>query len=520
MTVHLPLVALELSRSGRRKSLYLLRAAPAILCLLILLIEIDTAAGNRDSAESLGSLLRNVLLTFQVATALLAAPVLSAAAIARERQENTLGLLLLANCRAHDLVLAKTLAAFIQSELLILSCLPLQGIAAFFGGITIQASLYDLAVLSALNLAMTTSGVMTSALTRRAADAYMIVLTAASAVFVTVAVWIPNLSPFIDDNAKSWQTGGLAILVCLAIAAAAIVVSIAALRRPPESPPVRRLMWLRRPLTDPLKSSWIPRFLRLGPIARLFNATATECGAGLLQGPAALIVLVISVLTAIIPFGFVGLFVVLVVAYDTSTILSSAQRRGDLDLLFVTSASDNVLTRAIFQVQLHRSMVFLPALSINAILMAYMLWREALEAQAALSSWSGIVLFSLLALVILGDALVRLLFIVAVACSTATTSAPASTFLAGLYYLVLALLLGCMGGASIGLMADMASAFLAPGETSILDFLVMAVVSFFTTSFRWLLTLIIAYVVYRSFQTNVECQWRPGRGPGFSSPRD
>ncbi len=514
MTIHMPLVTLELTRSGRKKSTYWLRTVPAILCLLVLMFAVPTRA-EQDAgiaAEIAGSVLRRTLLVFQLASALLAAPLFAAGAIARERQENTLNLLLLANCRTHDIILAKVLAAFIQSELLILGCLPLQGIASFLGGITIQASLYDLAVISSINLVMTTSGVLASTIARRAADAYILVLGASLMCCAGLLVLLPSLSPFVDDSEKTWRIGVPFVLSCLAIAVATTLTSVALLRRMKASPSKRKTRRSRKAWSIP----WLPESLRMTPLARLYGATATEYGAGTLQGPGAIVVMVVSILVALLPFGFVGLLAMLIVAYDAATTLTMARRRGDLDLLFVTGAYDKALAGAIVHSQFKRALVFLPALAINTLATSvFAFFASGTEALAALQ-WGHVVLFALYAALATLDATARLALIVAIACSCAgfarTLAPPLATLAAAVQYIVIGFFLGCMGGAMMGIGVDALRYVSDSTLDTSLFLLPLIVTSFFMAAFRCFVTLLIAYGLFRGFVSSIQTRLRPGLG--------
>ncbi|MFA6239703.1 MAG: hypothetical protein WC655_02165 [Candidatus Hydrogenedentales bacterium] len=514
MTIHMPLVALELTRSGRKTSTYWLRTVPAILCLIVLMFAVPTQT-QQDAgvaAEIAGSVLRRTLLIFQLAAALLAAPLFAAGAIARERQENTLNLLLLANCRAHDLVLAKVFAAFIQSELLILGCLPLQGIAAFLGGITIQASLYDLAVISSINLVMITSGVLASTVARRAADAYILVLGASLVCCAGLVVLLPGLSPFVDDSEKTWWLGVPFVMCCLAVAVATTLMSVTLLRRIQATPSKRKTRRSRKAWTLP----WLPASLRLTPLARLYGATATEYGAGMLQGPGATIVMVVSILVALLPFGFVGLLATLIVAYDAATTLTMARRKGDLDLLFVTGADDRALARAIVHSQFKRALVFLPALAINTLATSvFAFFASGMEALAALE-WGHVVLFALYATVATLDASTRLVLIVVIACSSAGSARnlapPLATLAAALYYIVAGFFLGCLGGGMMGIGMDALSNLSDSTLDKSLFLLPLIVTSFFMAAFRCFVTLLIAYGLFRGFVSSIQNRLRPGLG--------
>jgi hypothetical protein len=59
--------------------------------------------------------------------------------------------------------------------------------------------------------------------------------------------------------------------------------------------------------------------------------------------------------------------VMLIVAFDVQTTVETARRAGTFETLAVTPVSDSVFARALLRVHFHRSLVFLPALSIAVL---------------------------------------------------------------------------------------------------------------------------------------------------------
>ena len=62
---------------------------------------------------------------------------MAAPAIATEKKERTLELLILADKRHVDVLMAKYIAVLMYVEMLVLSVLPLQAISAVFGGVDV-----------------------------------------------------------------------------------------------------------------------------------------------------------------------------------------------------------------------------------------------------------------------------------------------------------------------------------------------------------------------------------------------
>ena len=92
-----------------------------------------TSAG--DTARFGATLLRT-LAPLQLALAVLAAAMTAAVAVSVEKDRRTLELLLLSRLSERELVLGKLAASLLRVMLMLLSAIPVFGIAALFGGVT------------------------------------------------------------------------------------------------------------------------------------------------------------------------------------------------------------------------------------------------------------------------------------------------------------------------------------------------------------------------------------------------
>ena len=179
--MELPLVQRELTRSAKLKRIYVLRVLVLGAALLVLafiwtgaLITSRGVAGFSSPAslgEQCGRGLAEVSTLFQVAVVFLIAPVLCAGRIAEEKEERTLGLLALADFRGWDVFLSKYLATFLQSELLILSTLPLLAVASFMGGVSVPAMALQVFLVSVWAAAVCATALLFSTLAKRPIEA-------------------------------------------------------------------------------------------------------------------------------------------------------------------------------------------------------------------------------------------------------------------------------------------------------------------------------------------------------------
>ncbi|MCL4218325.1 MAG: hypothetical protein KJ052_15160, partial [Candidatus Hydrogenedentes bacterium] len=127
-----PLLDRELTRSAKRGSLLALRFSVLAIGVLALMF-----AGAGDAFEMMQAVSRNIIalcLVFQFAFAMVLPPFLMAGAIAGEKEDRTLELLLMADFRGTDVYFAKFAGGVVPAVTLILSALPLYAVSAFFGG--------------------------------------------------------------------------------------------------------------------------------------------------------------------------------------------------------------------------------------------------------------------------------------------------------------------------------------------------------------------------------------------------
>lgn len=282
--------------------MYALRMLP-VLGLATLPLYLSGAMMGRMSQEqalqAMGTAVANAALTMQALVLLIVTPVLGAGLVAQEREEGTLGLLVLADQRLRDVFLAKYLSLTATVWLLLISALPLLAAAAYMGGISVPLAALRLALMLASALlisALTMLGAVSSATTAGAlthalfwvllAHGGLVLLGLMASVggvpvhlsaFV-LAVGLPDLN--MDELAPAVWVPPFLLTLLLAGAAVGLAMHrfarVAAMDK--ADVPVKRrgrAFWdraaaiLRRPMAPPRKepvgrAATLNRFLRLG----------------------------------------------------------------------------------------------------------------------------------------------------------------------------------------------------------------------------------------------------------------
>lgn len=110
-----------------------------VMGLLLLGMMATMGVGNQGFAPEMGAILFNFLAMVQMVLLLVAAPGLTGAALAGERERQTLDLLLVTRLTAFEVVWGKLLAALGFAFLLMVASLPLYGVLFLFGGVSMAA---------------------------------------------------------------------------------------------------------------------------------------------------------------------------------------------------------------------------------------------------------------------------------------------------------------------------------------------------------------------------------------------
>ncbi|MDX9974926.1 MAG: hypothetical protein RBU21_18200 [FCB group bacterium] len=373
-----PLAQRELTQAGRDRRTYILRtvlAGGAVVFLLLtwlsrsfLIMATGPSTGNlMGGAEVMGQSLAMTAQGIQLAAAFLVAPIVSAGLICTERQEGTLGLLLMADLSGRDVFLAKFLRAFLFTELLLISMLPFASFAALLGGVSIPEVAARLLALTFYTAAVCAVGLLFSALSRRPATAFFCTLLFTLAwlygTHLLDAYALPALgldayrfgvlalyaSYLTFDDLRYMVLPQSLLAVVIAVFAALLTIRILPGLVSPGSAPVRK----RRSTTRGLRR----RFF-FNPAAQIVASGSGGFISGLRPGPVRALVFIVVALLSGIPTCLGGLLVDALMFYDILSSLHAARRDGSLDELVLTPLSERDLARAIFRASLRSALFF------------------------------------------------------------------------------------------------------------------------------------------------------------------
>ncbi|MCH8923088.1 MAG: ABC transporter permease subunit, partial [Planctomycetes bacterium] len=135
-----PVFTREVVTAPRRARLFILRAAYVLALLVLMCTAWLVLAGTQvvsavGDVARFGSALFPFLACIQLALAVFFSALLSASAVAQEKDRRTLILLLLTNLTNSELVLGKLLASLLNVLVLLAAALPLLMLSALLGGI-------------------------------------------------------------------------------------------------------------------------------------------------------------------------------------------------------------------------------------------------------------------------------------------------------------------------------------------------------------------------------------------------
>lgn len=373
-----PLAARELTRTGRMKRTYVLRTAivavPTVVIFFMWFVAFMNENSNRQITEFLAGFLWGLSLVFQYGVVLLIAPLVTAGLIAREKEERTLPLLLMADLRGLDIVLAKFLTAFLYCELLMLSTLPLLAFASIFGSIDVPAMAATFGLLSLALAAICAVMLLASTVMARPSQALALGI-------ILLVLWF-GLTAAHDADFPSFRApaGPADRFLCILIAAglcadsylpvsqtllsAAIAAGIAVLSLGVTA------VWLplqahekgRRARRDAQPARKVRRKSVLSPIANLAAAGTTGLVGSRASGWRRGLLAVGLVALAAVPCWIGTGLLLLLLVYDVTTSASAAVHSGSTELLRVTPATDEELSWGIFTAFLDRGFVYYPAL--------------------------------------------------------------------------------------------------------------------------------------------------------------
>lgn len=444
--VEFPLVEREIGRFSRRKTTFALRmvmGGVSFALVAFFFLQDLSLRGPNVEVEIIGEGLKWIAQMFQFGVAVFLPSLLTAGLVAQEKQERTLGLLMLADFRGHDIFLSKLLSSFLYCEVLILGTLPVLAFSAIFGGVQVGDVVLQVLLFSACTLMHCAIGLFCSTVSQRPGTALfgssLIVLAtvAGPPILILFGTVPPNALLFDHPAFVAWNiTDGTysfgAWAVPATIAASLIIaggVSLGAIILLPRQA-------YDKPKRAPGPSAVRRAYRRIGRLGfdRLFqNRPLVQImarGAGGLSTairPWPLRVLASLALMLAAPFFCIGnIFVAALVCYDVLSSLDAARRGGVWDDIRLTAPGPADFVWEIFLVQLRRSLFYLPAIFVTGGFgMAWFLipTRMVVSTEALATSGVSDVVAALALLLILATFLVllglHLVLLVAIACNVA-----------------------------------------------------------------------------------------------------
>jgi ABC-type transport system involved in multi-copper enzyme maturation permease subunit len=166
LSVRLPILVKDLTELAAQRRTYLIRGAYGLVlfagsCVLFY-VNLGVAATARQTLGR-GATYFALLLTFQLVAMYLVVPLLTASAIAGERQRETLVLLILSPLTPRQIVLQKYLSRMTPVLSFVFLSFPLLAITYTFGGVTVAELLLGITVLVLVCLELGAFGIMCSA---------------------------------------------------------------------------------------------------------------------------------------------------------------------------------------------------------------------------------------------------------------------------------------------------------------------------------------------------------------------
>jgi ABC-type transport system involved in multi-copper enzyme maturation permease subunit len=462
--VALPLVGRELARIGRRRTSYALRviiplASLILLLFIVLLLSTDDFffggvwLHSGLDAETLGRVLSVAAFLFQIGVVVLIAPVLSAGMVAQEKQDRTLGLLILADLRGYDIIFSKWLSAFLHAQLLLLTTLPILAIAALFGGVAVPVMALQIVFMSVAAATVCAAGIFASTAFRRAGEAVVTTLVFIVAYSLLANNAAPALWPGVDwdifyaaynaDNLHflgplAWIPPILAAVIAsaLLLASAAILLPSRVFERPAR---LRRaqlraqsrsagglsaIEWSGR---GPTFARGQARAARVSPVAALVQRSSTGLATTLRPWPVKVVMSLVLALVSMMICTFGTLIVVALIAYDVASSMRSIRDQGLMDDLRITPLEWRDLAKGISQAHIRRCRFYYPALALSSgyglAMMSFMflpMMHDTYFSEFSSTAQVGIVILAVVFLIVYVALLLRMV-VLATCCFSRTT---------------------------------------------------------------------------------------------------
>lgn len=187
--------------------------APGMIALYVgvmglLLLGMMTAmnVGSSGFSPELGAILFAFLAVVQMVLLLVAAPGLTGASLAGERERQTLDLLLVTRLSAFEVVVGKLMAALGFAALLLVASLPLYGVLFLFGGVSLVALGRTILVYLATLFFVGSIGILWSTMLKRSVAAIVaaygtVLFLVGGTVFMIVITFVLYNQP---QNVPAW----------------------------------------------------------------------------------------------------------------------------------------------------------------------------------------------------------------------------------------------------------------------------------------------------------------------------
>ena len=220
-----PVLLFEMVRTGRRRRVFLVRAAYSLILLGILLVvywswfldrrltfwEMMRGASLRahDLAEFASSFFY-VFMAVQFLTVVWLTPAYTAGAIAVEKERQTLDALLATDLRNREIVLSIYVSRLANIIMLILAGLPILAILQFMGGVDPNLVLAGFAAIGLTTISLGALGTVNSLYAKKPRDAVMrTYLMAAAYLILSGLAWLlllPQLNLTTFPSTENWTS--------------------------------------------------------------------------------------------------------------------------------------------------------------------------------------------------------------------------------------------------------------------------------------------------------------------------
>jgi ABC-type transport system involved in multi-copper enzyme maturation permease subunit len=322
--------------------------------MLLLVVLVQTSSTN---AESVGRWLLNATWYFQLFIVLFATPALSAGLIAIEKQQRTIGLLLMADLRGWDIYLSKFFAVALEIFLLLITPLPILAIAAFFGGVSITEMAIQGALLCVAAFTICAIGLFASTIASRPSEALLITVLAMAAwiggtAFFDASPWgrirqinIITAAQY-PDLASPWP----ALAICAVIAVATIPTAVLLLPRQAYEKETRANRRRRSRLR-------LANIIPVNPAVQLLASNSSGIEGAIRWAPIRAIISVMLAAMVFIPC-LGDLLFMLLFFYSVISSVGHIRESGALEDLLTTPTNRRNLAHALLGATLIRSSLF------------------------------------------------------------------------------------------------------------------------------------------------------------------